>query len=145
MPSTLSILTNVFDGRERAKAIAIWSAVTGLGVAIGPTLGGWLLEHFSWGSIFLVNLPIVAVALVGGRFLVPQSANPRPGALDPVGALASVAGLAAIVYSIIEAPVNGWLSPLTIGTAVAGIAIMARLGRLGAAQHAPDGRPAHLP
>ncbi len=125
MPSTLSILTNVFDGRERAKAIAIWSAVTGLGVAIGPTLGGWLLEHFSWGSIFLVNLPIVAVALIGGRFLVPPSANPRPGALDPVGALASIAGLAAIVYSIIEAPVNGWLSPLTIGTAVAGVAIMA--------------------
>jgi len=109
MPSTLSVLTNVFtDASERAKAIAMWSAVAGLGVAIGPTLGGWLLEHFGWGSIFTVNLPIVAVALAGGRLVVPPSANPHPKALDPTGALVSIAGLVAVVYAIIEAPSNGW-------------------------------------
>src|SRR5579859_6578347 len=72
MPATLSILTNVFtEAGERAKAIGAWAAVAGLGVAIGPSTGGWLLEHFAWGSIFMVNLPIVAVALVAGRFVVP--------------------------------------------------------------------------
>src|SRR5215469_13898720 len=77
MPATLSILTNVFTvPAERAKAIAMWAAVSGLGVAIGPTLGGWLLEHFSWGSIFAVNLPIVAVALIAGRLVIPASKDP---------------------------------------------------------------------
>jgi MFS family permease len=86
MPATLSILTNVFtDAAERARAIAAWSAVAGLGVAIGPTLGGWLLEHFAWGSIFLVNLPIVAVALAAGRLVVPASRSARPTKLDPAG------------------------------------------------------------
>ena len=125
MPATLSILTNVFTVPvERAKAIAAWSAVSGLGVAIGPTLGGWLLEHFSWGSIFTVNLPIVALALVGGRLVVPASRNPRPQALDPVGLLTSVVGVVAVVYAIIEAPGYGWGSARTIGVAAAGMAVL---------------------
>ena len=74
MPSTLSILTNVFgDPGERARAIAIWAGVSGLGVAIGPLAGGYLLEHFWWGSIFLVNVPIVIVAVIAGIVLVPNS------------------------------------------------------------------------
>jgi EmrB/QacA subfamily drug resistance transporter len=126
MPATLSILTNVFTDRaERAKAIAMWSAVSGLGVAIGPTVGGWLLEHFSWGSIFLVNLPIVVLALVTGRMVVPASKNPDPTRLDPIGLVASIAGVVAVVYAIIEAPNYGWLSVRTIGVAVAGVAILA--------------------
>jgi EmrB/QacA subfamily drug resistance transporter len=126
MPATLSILTNVFTvPAERAKAIATWAAVSGLGVAIGPTLGGWLLEHFSWGSIFIVNLPIVALALIGGRLVVPPSRNPRRQALDPVGLVASVAGVVALVYAIIEAPTYGWLSFPTVGIAGAGLAILA--------------------
>lgn len=125
MPATLSILTNVFtDPGERVKAIALWSAVSGLGVAIGPTLGGFLLEHFSWGSIFVVNLPIVAIALVAGRRLVPPSADSHPPALDPVGALLSIAGLVALVYAVIEAPSNGWLSPTTLGIGAVGLAIL---------------------
>jgi EmrB/QacA subfamily drug resistance transporter len=125
MPSTLSILTNVFTvPAERAKAIAMWSAVTGLGVAIGPTLGGWLLEHFSWGSIFTVNLPIVAVALVAGRVFVPPSKNPHPKALDPIGLVTSIGGVVAVVYAIIEAPASGWLSLRTLGVAAAGVAIL---------------------
>jgi EmrB/QacA subfamily drug resistance transporter len=126
MPATLSILTNVFTvPAERAKAIAMWSAVSGLGVAIGPTLGGWLLEHFGWGSIFTVNLPIVLVAVVVGRLVVPPSRNPDPKPLDLVGALASIAGVVAVVYAIIEAPTFGWLSARTLGITVAGVAILA--------------------
>jgi EmrB/QacA subfamily drug resistance transporter len=126
MPATLSILTNVFtDAGERARAIAMWSAVAGLGVAIGPTMGGWLLEHFSWGSIFTVNIPIVIVAFVAGRFVVPASRNERAGALDPIGAVLSIAGVVAIVYAVIEAPTNGWLSARTLGITAAGAAILA--------------------
>lgn len=125
MPSTLSILTNVFsDTSERAKAIAMWSAVTGLGIAIGPTLGGWLLAHFSWGSIFLVNLPIVAVALATGRSFVPPSSNPRRHPFDILGSLLSIAGLIALVYALIEAPDNGWLSSRTMLIGAVGGAIM---------------------
>jgi EmrB/QacA subfamily drug resistance transporter len=126
MPATLSILTNVFtDSAERAKAIATWAAVSGLGVAIGPTLGGWLLEHFGWGSIFTVNLPIVAVALIAGRLLVPPSRNPEPAASDPIGLLTSILGVVAVVYAIIEAPTYGWLSVRTVGIVTAGVAILA--------------------
>jgi EmrB/QacA subfamily drug resistance transporter len=126
MPATLSILTNVFtDPKERPRAIALWSAVSGLGVAIGPTLGGWLLEHFSWGSIFLINVPIVVVALVAGRFVIPPSAAENPPAIDPVGAVLSIAGLVFLVYAIIEAPNYGWLSMRTDGTALAGLVLTA--------------------
>jgi EmrB/QacA subfamily drug resistance transporter len=127
MPATLSILMNVFTSPvERTKAIGLWSAVSGLGVAIGPVTGGWLLAHFSWGSIFLVNLPIVAIALVAGHWLVPASRAPRSaGRLDLVGALLSVAAFTALTYTIIEAPDNGWLSGKTLGFAAATAALFA--------------------
>ncbi|HAM02091.1 MAG TPA: MFS transporter [Acidimicrobiaceae bacterium] len=126
MPATLSILTNVFTvPGERAKAIAMWSAVSGLGVAVGPTLGGWLLEHFSWGSIFIVNVPIVVVALVAGRFVVPPTRDDHPKALDPVGLVTSIAGVVAVVYATIEAPTYGWLSARTVGVVTAGLAVLA--------------------
>ena len=116
MPATLSIITNVFtDHAERTKAIGLWSAVSGLGVAIGPVAGGWLLAHFSWDSIFLVNLPIVAVALVAGRRLIPASRAPQAGRLDLAGAALSVAAFSVLTYAIIEAPDNGWLAATTLG------------------------------
>ena len=115
MPATLSILANVFPPRERARAIAIWAGFSGAGAAIGPVLSGFLLEHFSWGSVFLVNVPIVIGALVAGAVLVPTSKDPNHGRLDPIGALMSVVALASLLYAIIEAPVNGWGSPGTIG------------------------------
>src|SRR3954452_2397486 len=125
MPATLSILTDVFQDRaERTKAIGIWAGVSGLGVAIGPTLGGFLLEHFEWGSGFLVTLPIVAIALVGGRRFVPVSRAAAPPRLDPIGALLSMAGLAALTYGLIEAPSNGWTSGATIGFLGASVALL---------------------
>jgi EmrB/QacA subfamily drug resistance transporter len=126
MPATLSIITNVFtDHAERTKAIGLWSAVSGLGVAIGPVAGGWLLAHFSWGSIFLVNLPIVAIALVAGYWLVPASRAPQAGRLDLTGAMLSVAALTTLTYTIIEAPDNGWLSVTTLVLAAASVVLLA--------------------
>jgi EmrB/QacA subfamily drug resistance transporter len=110
MPSTLSILSNVFPRRERAKAIAIWAGIAGSGAAIGPVASGLLLEHFWWGSVFLVNLPIIAVALIAGWVLVPKSKDSTETPLDPVGALLSIIGLSALVYAIIEGPHHGWVS-----------------------------------
>ncbi|MEX2623292.1 MAG: MFS transporter [Acidimicrobiia bacterium] len=116
MPSTLSIITNVFSGEERGRAIAAWAAISGLGIIGGPVLGGWLLEHFWWGSVFLVNVPIVILAVVAGRFLVPESKDPSATPLDPAGAGLSIAGLSALVYAIIEAPANGWTDPVILGS-----------------------------
>ena len=110
MPSTLSILTNVFPVRERAKAIAIWAGIAGSGAAIGPITSGLLLEHFWWGSVFLINLPIIATALIAGWVLVPKSKDRTETPLDPVGALLSIVGLSALVYAIIEGPHHGWIS-----------------------------------
>ncbi len=125
-PATLAILTNVFtDPVERAKAIGVWSAVSGLAVALGPVSGGWLLEHFWWGSVFLVNLPIVAVALVLGQRLLPTSRDPHAGRLDPAGLVVSVAAVVLLVTTVIEAPNWGWGSPTTIGGFVLSAALLA--------------------
>ena len=83
-PTTLSILTNTFQGRERARAIGVWAGVSGLGIVIGPLGGGLLLEHFSWGSVFLINVPICIAAIVLGHFFIPRSRDPEEGRLDPV-------------------------------------------------------------
>ena len=114
MPSTLSILVNVFPPEERTKAIAIWAAVTGAAGAIGPVASGVLLGHFWYGSVFLVNVPIIALALVAGWFLVPKSKDPQQGQLDPVGALFSIIGIGSLVYGLIEAPDKGWGSTPTL-------------------------------
>jgi len=111
MPSTLSILTNVFtDDRSRARAIGIWSGAAGLGVAIGPIAGGWLLSHYWWGSVFLVNVPIAIAGLVASLWLVPESRNPSTTRLDPFGAILSILGLGLLLWGIIEAPNSSWTS-----------------------------------
>ncbi len=115
MPSTLSILVDVFPRAERARAIGIWAAVAALGIPIGMVLGGWLLEEFSWGAIFLINLPVVAVILLSSRLLIPESKDPSPGKIDVPGAVISMAALSALIYSLIEAPERGWLDPVTLG------------------------------
>ena len=124
MPTTLSILTNIFPAHERPKAIAIWAGVSGLGIAAGPITGGWLLEHFDWNSVFLVNIPVVALALLGAVMLVPESRDPSSPRLDLVGAGLSTAGLSAIVWGLIEAPDRGWGSSAILAAFAAGAAIM---------------------
>ena len=114
MPATLSIITNIFPPHERGRAIGIWAGVSGVGIILGPIAGGWLLEHFWWGSVFFVNVPIIATALIYGYFVVPDSRDPAATPLDPVGAVLSIGGLVALVYGIIEAPSHGWTSAATI-------------------------------
>ncbi|HEX9030406.1 MAG TPA: MFS transporter [Streptosporangiaceae bacterium] len=123
MPCTLSILTNVFTSdRERAKAIGFWAGTAGIGVALGPILGGFLLVHFWWGSVFLINVPIATAGLVAALFLVPNSKNPQASRPDVVGALLSLAGLGLLLWAIIEGPGRSWTSPLILG-ALAGAAV----------------------
>ncbi len=125
MPSTLSILTNVFsDDVGRARAIGIWSGTTGLGMAIGPIAGGWLLAHYWWGSVFLVNVPIVAVGLVASVWLVPDSRDPAGTRPDPMGAVLSTAGLGLVLWGIIEAPSRSWTNPVVIAAVAAGILVL---------------------
>ena len=126
MPSTLSIITSMFPPRERGRAIGVWAGVAGLGIVLGPVVGGWLLERFWWGSVFLVNAPVVTVAMLAGWRLVPESRDPRATPLDPLGAGLSIAGLVALVYGIIEAPERGWTDPLILGSF--GIAALASVG-----------------
>ena len=124
MPATLSILINVFPPQERAKAIAVWAGLAGAGAAIGPLSSGFLLDHFWWGSVFLVNIPLVAGALVAGRVLVPNSQDPNTERLDPIGAGLSIVGLGAVLYGIIEGPTYGWTAPATLGALLSGLAVL---------------------
>ena len=109
MPSTLSIITDMFrDGGQRQRAIGLWAGTSGLGFALGPIVGGLLLAHFWWGSVFLINVPIAAAGLLCAISLVPDSRNPAALRPDVAGAVLSIAGLGLVLWSIIEAPVHGW-------------------------------------
>jgi EmrB/QacA subfamily drug resistance transporter len=123
-PTTLSILTNTFTGRERATAIGVWAGVSGVGVALGPLLGGILVEHFDWGAVFFVNVPICAAALVLGFFFIPTSRDPDNRPLDPVGALLSILTLVALLYAIIQAPDAGWLATNVVVSFLIGVVLL---------------------
>jgi EmrB/QacA subfamily drug resistance transporter len=124
MPSTLSLLTNVFvDPIERRRAIGVWAGVAGLG-ALGPITGGLLLKYFWWGSVFLVNIPIVIGGLVAGYFLLPESKDPAAPKLDPIGALLSIVALVSILWGVIEAPTNGWTAASTLVAFGVGVAAL---------------------
>ncbi len=125
MPVTLSIISNVFDPRERARAIAIWSGSVGLAIAIGPILGGALLENFWWGSVFLINVPVVVGGLIAVAVMVPESRDPRPGKIDIVGVLLSVVGLVALSYGIIDGGEHGFGRPVVWASIVGGLAVLA--------------------
>ena len=116
MPSTLSIIANVFPPGERAKAITVWAGVSGLGVGLGPLVGGLLIENFQWSAVFLLNVPIVVVALLLGLVLVPESRDPSQARLDLPGAVLSIGAVSALVYGIIEAPAAGWADPVILGS-----------------------------
>ncbi len=114
-PATLAIITWTFtDPRERAMAVGIWAGTTGVAVALGPPIGGLLLEHFAWGSVFLINIPLALLALGLNAVFVPESSDPRPGKLDVPGAIGSIAAVGMLVWALIEAPARGWLSATSI-------------------------------
>jgi EmrB/QacA subfamily drug resistance transporter len=114
-PTTLSISTNTYPDRgERAKAIGVWGAVTGLGVAVGPVTGGLLLAHFWWGSVFLALVPVAVLAAALAYVLVPESSDPAQARIDLPGLLSSSAAIGLLVYTIIEAPNRGWTSPWSL-------------------------------
>ena len=124
MPTTLSILVNVFgDPRERAKAIAAWTAASGVGIAIGPIVGGALMRSFSWSSVFWINVPLLVAAFVGALHLVPDSRDPHATRLDPVGAILSIAAISSLAYAIIQAPERGWTSTASLTNFAVGTAI----------------------
>ncbi len=125
LPVTLAIITVVFPPHERGKAIGLWAAAVGGAIAIGPLLGGFLLEHYWWGSVFLINVPIVVVGVVGILALVPESRNPDPGRLDPIGLLLSISGLLLLVYGIQHGgDTQEWLRPDVAGCTLGGLAIL---------------------
>ncbi|HET9657013.1 MAG TPA: MFS transporter, partial [Kineosporiaceae bacterium] len=125
-PQTLSIISNVFDPQERPKAIGIWAGFSGVALAIGPLTGGFLLDHFWWGSVFLVNVPFVVVGVVAIAIVVPESRDPQPRRVDVPGVLLSILGLVLLVYGIIKGgETNDWTSPQVWGTALAGVGLLA--------------------
>ena len=125
MPQTLSIISNVFEPQERARAIGIWASAVGIGVAIGPVLGGLLLAHFWWGSVFLINVPVTVLGAAAVFALVPESRNPNPGKIDYVGVLGSIVGLVLLVYGIVQGGDGvSWTSAGVLGPALGGLAVL---------------------
>jgi EmrB/QacA subfamily drug resistance transporter len=125
MPQTLSIISNVFEPHERARAIGIWASAVGIGVAIGPVLGGLLLAHFWWGSVFLINVPVTVIGALAVFALVPESRNPQPGRIDYVGVLGSIVGLVLLVYGIVQGGDGAsWTSAGVLGPALGGLVVL---------------------
>jgi EmrB/QacA subfamily drug resistance transporter len=132
-PVAMSIITNTFtDRRERARAIGVWGAVVGVSQAFGPLVGGYLTEHVGWRAIFWINVPIAAAAIILSQLFVPESKAARPRRIDPIGQVLVVAALGSLVYALIQAPREGWDSPLILGllllcaVAVAALVLVSR-------------------
>ncbi|WP_225822007.1 MFS transporter [Streptomyces naphthomycinicus] len=124
MPATLALIRNIFhDARERSLAVGIWGATASAGTAVGPIVGGFLLEHFWWGSVFLINLPVMAVLVLVGIRTLPESRNPRPGPWDLASVLLSLIGMIALVYAVKEAATHG-VTWTTLGTGLLGAAAL---------------------
>jgi EmrB/QacA subfamily drug resistance transporter len=125
MPSTLAIIAVLFEPAERGKALSIVVMGMGAGIPLGPIIGGYLLNHFWWGSIFLVNVPVVIAAMIAIALLLPESRDPAPPRADLLGGLLSTVGLLSLVYGLIEAPNRGWSEPLVVSGLVGGVALLA--------------------
>ena len=125
LPATLSILTNAFDRDERPKAIAIWTAVGGLGIGLGPAIGGYLVDQWNWAAAFWIHVPVIGLALIGQPF-VPESRDPRNVGLDIGGALAATGGITALVFGVIQGSEAGWGSAQILGSfAIAAVLLVA--------------------
>jgi DHA2 family multidrug resistance protein-like MFS transporter len=128
MPLASAVLTVLFDADERPRALTVWVTASALGIPLGPLVGGWLLVHFWWGSVFLINLPIVVLGLVAVALWVPESHGDRARRFDPAGIVLSTAGLVAVTYGIIEAGERGWTDPRSLTTAVGGVVLLIAFG-----------------
>ncbi|MEV7000012.1 DHA2 family efflux MFS transporter permease subunit [Streptomyces sp. NPDC093982] len=126
-PLSLSVLPTLFGPEERAKAVGITSAASALGLPLGPIIGGWLLNHFWWGSVFLINVPMAAIGIAACLFLLPETKDPASPKVDTVSTALAASGLGALVYGIIEAPTRGWGDPLVLGMLGAAVLLIAAL------------------
>ncbi|WP_329441189.1 MFS transporter [Streptomyces canus] len=126
-PLALSVLPTLFAPDERTKAVGIVSAASALGLPLGPIIGGWLLNHFWWGSVFLVNVPMAAIGIAACVFLLPETRDPSSPRVDAPSAALTASGLGALVYAIIEAPARGWGDPLVLGMLTASVLLIATL------------------
>ncbi|BBC33334.1 Multidrug MFS transporter [Streptomyces graminofaciens] len=126
-PLALSVLPSLFGADERAKAVGIVSAASALGLPLGPIIGGWLLNHFWWGSVFLVNVPMAAVGIAACVFLLPETRDPASPKVDTVATALTATGLGTLVYGIIEAPVRGWADPLVLAALAAAVVLITAL------------------
>ncbi|MGY0058866.1 MFS transporter [Streptomyces sp. LZ34] len=126
-PLALAVVPTFFGPEERAKAVGALSAAAALGMPLGPLVGGWLLDHFWWGSVFLINIPMAAIAMVVCLFLLPETRDPAAPKVDVVSTALSAGGLSALVYGIIEAPHRGWSDPLICTALAASVALLTGL------------------
>src|SRR5437763_8211291 len=125
-PATLSLISNVFtERRERARAIGLWGAIAGVAIAMGPIVGGWLLEHFGWAAVFIAMAPVAAVAAAAVVLAVPASKDPDTAAVDIPGLVLSSATMALLVFTIIEAPTYGWPAARTLAGFAASVLLLA--------------------
>ncbi|HEX9096108.1 MAG TPA: DHA2 family efflux MFS transporter permease subunit [Candidatus Dormibacteraeota bacterium] len=125
LPLSLSILPSLFTPEERPRAISATAAGAFLGLPLGPLVAGWLLTHYAWGSVFLINAPVVVLALLGVWFLVPENKDPNPRPFDWFGGLLAVVGVTALVYGVIEQPIHGWTDPRVLGGIIGGALVLA--------------------
>lgn len=124
-PATLAVITADFpEPALRRTAIAVWAGASGLGVAIGPVAGGWLLTHFHWGSIFFINVPLIALVLLGAAVLIRESRDSTPHPFDPAGNALAVVGVVALVWALIEGPGLGWTSAPILGVSAAAVVLL---------------------
>lgn len=121
MPVSMAILPTIFGPDERGRAIAVWTAGTALGLPLGPVLGGYLLEHYWWGAVFLINVPVVALALGAAAVLLPESRDPAAKGLDPFGTVLAVTGLGALIFGVIQSPTDGWTAPTVYLPVIVGV------------------------
>ena len=128
IPLSLSLLNVLFPPEERAKALTMWVMATFVGIPLGPLLGGWLLDHFAWGSVFLINVPLTVVGVVAVLFLVPLTPGSGRGGIDYAGIALSAAGLVALTYGFVYAGEHGWADPLTLGLIALGVVLLAVFG-----------------
>jgi len=128
MPATLALIRNIFhDPRERSLAIGVWGATASAGTAVGPVVGGFLLEHFWWGSVFVINIPLVTLGILACALLIPETKDTSAPKVDVLSTLLGIVGLGAFVYGVIEAPSEGWADPLILGAMLGGVLMVVGL------------------